>query len=70
LLTSFVSLSSMSAAVMFPVSVVWIFKRHEPLFIAFGICAAILVVLTHRKNIQRLLSGNESKARILRRHHQ
>jgi acyl phosphate:glycerol-3-phosphate acyltransferase len=68
LLTRFVSLSSMSAAIMFPVSLVWIFKRHEPLFIAFGICAAILVILTHRKNIQRLINGNESKARILKRH--
>ncbi len=70
LLTRFVSLSSISAAVMFPVSLVWIFNRHEPLFIAFGICAAVLVILTHRKNIQRLLNGNESKARILRRHYQ
>ena len=70
LLTRFVSLSSISAAVMFPVSLVWIFKRHEPLFIAFGIGAAILVILTHRKNIHRLLTGSESKAQILRRRNQ
>jgi glycerol-3-phosphate acyltransferase PlsY len=70
LLTRFVSLSSISAAVMFPISLVWIFNRHEPLFIAFGVGAAILVILTHRKNIHRLLNGSESKARILKRHYQ
>jgi glycerol-3-phosphate acyltransferase PlsY len=55
---------------MFPISLVWIFKRHEPLVIAFGVGAAILVILTHRKNIHRLLNGSESKARILKRHYQ
>jgi glycerol-3-phosphate acyltransferase PlsY len=68
-LTRFVSLSSISAAIAFPISLIWIFKRHEPLFIAFGICAALMVVLTHRKNIHRLLHGNENKARLLRRHY-
>lgn len=68
-LTRFVSLSSISAAIAFPISLIWVFKRHEPLFIAFGICAALLVILTHRKNIHRLLNGNENKARLLRRHY-
>ena len=68
--TRFVSLSSISAAIIFPISLIWIFKRHEPLFISFGICAAVLVVLTHRKNIDRLLNGNESKARLLPKHYQ
>ncbi|MBS3914137.1 MAG: glycerol-3-phosphate 1-O-acyltransferase PlsY [Bacteroidetes bacterium] len=67
--TRFVSLSSISAAIMFPIQLIWIFKRDEQLFIAFGVCAALLVILTHRKNINRLLSGNENKARLLRRHY-
>jgi glycerol-3-phosphate acyltransferase PlsY len=67
--TRFVSLSSISAAIVFPIQLIWIFKRHEPLFIAFGVCAALLVILTHRKNINRLLTGNENKARLLRRHY-
>lgn len=66
--TRFVSLSSISAALMFPISLIWVFKRNEPLFIAFGICAALLVILTHRKNINRLLTGNENKARIFPKH--
>ncbi len=68
--TRYVSLSSISAAVMFPVMLGFIFKRHEPLFIAFAICVALLVILTHQKNIRRLLDGNESKAKILKRHRQ
>ncbi|MCC7296990.1 MAG: glycerol-3-phosphate 1-O-acyltransferase PlsY [Bacteroidia bacterium] len=68
--TRFVSLSSILAAIMFPIQLIWIFKRYEhPLFIAFGICAALLVILTHRKNINRLLTGNENKARLLRKHY-
>jgi glycerol-3-phosphate acyltransferase PlsY len=67
--TRFVSLSSISAAIMFPIQLIWIFKRDEQLFIAFGVCAALLVILTHRKNINRLLTGNENKARLLRRHY-
>lgn len=69
LLTRIVSLSSISAALMFPISLIWVFKRHEPLFIAFGICAALMVILTHRKNINRLLSGNENKARLFPKHY-
>lgn len=67
--TRFVSLSSIAASVIFPISLIWVFKRHEPLFIAFGVCVALLVILTHRKNINRLLDGNENKARLLPRHY-
>jgi len=66
--TRYVSLSSISAAIMFPVLLIYFFNRDEPLFIAFGICVALLVLLTHQKNIKRLLTGNENKARILPKH--
>ena len=66
LLTKYVSLSSILAAVAFPVLTIFVFKRDEPLFIAFGIAAAVLVVLTHKKNITRLLNGEESKANLFK----
>jgi glycerol-3-phosphate acyltransferase PlsY len=50
------------------VLLIYLFNRDEPLFIAFGICVALLVLLTHQKNIKRLLNGNENKAKILPRH--
>ncbi|MBL7838245.1 MAG: glycerol-3-phosphate 1-O-acyltransferase PlsY, partial [Bacteroidetes bacterium] len=66
--TRYVSLSSILAAVAFPVIATIIYKNEEPFFIAFGIAAAIMVVLTHQKNIVRLVAGNENKAKLLKRH--
>jgi glycerol-3-phosphate acyltransferase PlsY len=64
LLTKYVSLSSIVATVSFPLLIVFIFKSNEPLFVAFGVSAAIMVVLTHQKNIKRLVAGEENKANI------
>lgn len=66
--TRYVSLSSILAAVAFPIIATLIYKNEEPFFIAFGIAAAIMVVLTHQKNIVRLVAGNENKAKLLKRH--
>ncbi len=66
--TRYVSLSSILAAVAFPQIAVGIYKNEEPLFVAFGIAAAIMVVMTHQKNIVRLVAGNENKAKLLKRH--
>ncbi|MFM6984290.1 MAG: glycerol-3-phosphate 1-O-acyltransferase PlsY [Chitinophagaceae bacterium] len=66
--TRYVSLSSILAAIAFPLIAILIYKNEEPFFIAFGIAAAIMVVLTHQKNIVRLVAGNENKAKLLKRH--
>ncbi|NQW43217.1 MAG: glycerol-3-phosphate 1-O-acyltransferase PlsY [Bacteroidetes bacterium] len=66
--TRYVSLSSILAAVFFPLIAIIIYKNEEPLFIAFGIAAAVMVVLTHQKNIKRLFAGNENKAKLLKKH--
>jgi glycerol-3-phosphate acyltransferase PlsY len=66
LLTKYVSLSSILAAIAFPIFSIFVFQRDEPLFIAFGIAAAVMVVLTHKKNITRLLNGEESKAKLFK----
>jgi glycerol-3-phosphate acyltransferase PlsY len=68
--TRYVSLSSILAALAFPLIAVLVYKNEEPMFIAFGIAAAIMVVLTHQKNIVRLVSGNENKAKLLKKHRQ
>jgi acyl phosphate:glycerol-3-phosphate acyltransferase len=65
--TSYVSLSSILAAVAFPIFSIFVFHQTERLFIAFGIITAFLVVLTHQKNIRKLVNGTENKARIFRR---
>lgn len=65
-LTRFVSLSSILASIAFPMFILVVFNEPEPLYRVFAIAVALLVILTHQKNIGRLLQGNESKAGILK----
>lgn len=65
-LTRFVSLSSILASVAFAVFILFIFNEKEPLYRAFAIAVALLVILTHQKNITRILRGVESKVPILK----
>ena len=65
-ITRFVSLSSILASIAFPVFLLLIFREQVPLYRVFAIAVALLVILTHQKNINKLLNGNESKARILK----
>lgn len=69
LLTRYVSLSSIAASIAFPVLILFIFnaQAQELSYRLFAIATAFLVVLTHHKNISRLISGNESKVPIFRR---
>src|ERR1700744_5416893 len=68
-LTNYVSLSSIAASVAFPVLILFIFKDHAPetSYKIFAIATACMVVLTHHKNISRLLAGNESKVKLIKR---
>lgn len=65
-LTRFVSLSSILASIAFAVFILYIFNEKETLYRFFAIAVALLVVLTHQKNIGRLLRGEESKVPILK----
>jgi acyl phosphate:glycerol-3-phosphate acyltransferase len=60
-ITRYVSLGSITASIVFPVVV--IFFSNHPLFaeIVFSVVVAVFVLLTHRKNIKRLIHGNEHK---------
>ena len=59
LLTRYVSLGSIIAAFLVPI-LSWYFN-YPTTFIGFGIIAAVFVILRHKENIKRLLSGNENK---------
>ena len=65
-LTRFVSLSSILASIAFPFFILVIFNVDNPAYRVFAIAVALMVLLTHQKNITRLLSGNESKVPILK----
>ena len=66
-LTRYVSLSSISASIAFPLLILVIFNEPEISYRIFAIATAFLVVLTHYKNINRLLTGNESKVPLFRK---
>jgi glycerol-3-phosphate acyltransferase PlsY len=66
-LTRYVSLSSIVASIAFPVLIFFIFREPELMYRVFAVATACLVVLTHHKNINRLLTGNESKVPLFRK---
>ena len=64
LLTRYVSLSSILAAVAFPFLEIFVFKQNEPALRFFSIFIGLFIIITHRKNIGRLLRGDESKLNL------
>ena len=65
-LTRYVSLSSILAGVALPICVLWIYNEQEVFYRVFAVAVACLIVLTHQKNITRLLKGNEGRVPILK----
>jgi glycerol-3-phosphate acyltransferase PlsY len=59
--TRFISLSSMLAGVAFMVLILFIFNEKETIYRLFAIIVAMMVVVTHQKNITRLIKGTENK---------
>jgi glycerol-3-phosphate acyltransferase PlsY len=66
-ITRYVSLSSILAGVVFMLLILFIFKEKETSYQIFAIIVALMVVLTHQKNIGRLLKGNENKAPLFKK---
>lgn len=64
-LSKYVSLGSIIAAVAYPVYVALLYggKGH----IIFGIVISVALIITHRKNIKRLIQGTESKTYLIRK---
>lgn len=67
LTSHYVSLGAMIGAITFPLSIVFVFHTHSFWLIVFAHVLAFLVILAHRKNIQRLLKGEESKMRVFKK---
>ena len=63
LITQYVSLGSVLAAVTFAVCFV-VFYHNEPMIMAGGIFMGALTVFMHRGNIARLLKGEERKTNL------
>jgi len=61
LISRFVSLSSILAACAFPVLIIIHFQSTHKSLIIFSLMVAVLVIFTHKKNIERLFNKEESK---------
>jgi len=65
LFSKYVSLGSMLAALAYPFVIMLVFKETIPSVNIFAMSVSILVLITHQKNIERLLRGTESKVYLL-----
>src|SRR6478736_4416910 len=65
-LTRFVSLSSILSGVSFAVFILFIFNDDVTLYRVFSVAVALMIILTHQKNINRIINGTESKVPILK----
>lgn len=59
--THYVSLASVAASLVFPVAVYFITGVRHPGLVGLSVLVAIFIPVTHRKNIVRLLKGEERK---------
>lgn len=67
LITHYVSLSSILAGFTFPFSIAFIFHTSVPSVLLYGIAICALILITHQKNIERLLKGHESKIYLFKK---
>lgn len=65
ILSRYVSLSSMSAAISLPIALIFLNVAFDtslsPPLLILAVCVALLIIYTHRSNIQRLINGNENR---------
>jgi glycerol-3-phosphate acyltransferase PlsY len=63
----YVSLSSIMAGFSFPLSIIFIFQSPIRSVLLYGMCICILILVTHQKNIERLLKGKEPRVDLFKR---
>ena len=67
LIFKFVSLASIIASLSFPVLIYLLSDSTPNSLIIFSIFVPVLSLITHQKNIERLVRGEETKAKILKK---
>ena len=62
--TRIVSLSSMLSGISFPIILNFVVGNSNPVLTIFSLVVATLLIVTHRKNITRLLKNQETKVSL------
>lgn len=65
--SKFVSLGAITAASCFPVLLIFYFKVESEWLMAFSILLSTAVIYVHKKNIGRLLKGEENKMNLFKK---
>ena len=64
---NYVSLGAIITAVFFPIILIFVFQEKSVPLIFFSIVIGTAVVITHKKNIVRLINGTENKMYLKKR---
>lgn len=64
--SNYVSLGAIFAAFAFPIVMKFIFLVNSIWLLSFSILLSLAVIFTHRKNIIRLVNGEENKMRLFK----
>ena len=65
--SKFVSLGAITAALTFPLLIVFIFHSTSLWLIIFSCLLSFAVLIAHRKNIKRLIAGEENKMNLFKK---
>jgi len=63
-LSGFVSLASITSALLFPFLSIFLFHEKSLALIILSVLIAVFIPVTHHKNIRRLLKGEEKKLKL------
>lgn len=66
IISNFVSLGAICASITFPIIIRYVFDVQSYWLIGFSILLASVVIVAHRKNIKRLLQGEENKMNLFK----
>ncbi len=66
MVSKYVSLSSMLAGVSFPIFLNLILKNHNQTLLVFSVFVAVMLMVTHKKNIVKLFKRQESKVNLFK----
>ncbi|MFM7022420.1 MAG: glycerol-3-phosphate 1-O-acyltransferase PlsY [Flavobacteriales bacterium] len=67
IISKYVSLGSMLAGIAFPIFVNFVFETEADSLRLFSAIIAVLVLVTHQKNITRLIQGSENKTYLIKK---
>jgi glycerol-3-phosphate acyltransferase PlsY len=68
LVTKYVSLSSITASFTYLIGVTFIFPEGvNKSVIIYGMAICVLILVTHQRNVERLLNGRESKVNLFKK---